>query len=100
MFSKILKKMGNKESRYTQEVENMKASNSQLREELRVYQTRLAGLEKDLSNFVIETRKVKTLAKENSNQLLSLSLLEEGRSTYVGKKRGKGMKTHTASSYA
>lgn len=58
----------------------------QLRVEMRSFQNRLAGVEKDISSCVLSIR-------DNSNSLLNISLLEEGRSVYRKPKR------HTASNY-
>ena len=71
-----------------------------LREELRLmrlkmssYQERQAGLEKDLSNFGVILKRADETGRDNSNSLLNLALLEEGRSVYRKPKR------HTGSSY-
>lgn len=71
-----------------------------LREELRLmqlkmsaFQERQAGLEKDVSNFGVILKRVDEKSGNNSNSLLNLSLLEEGRSVYRRPKR------HTGSSY-
>ena len=71
-----------------------------LKEELRLmrlkmssYQERQAGLEKDLSNFGVILKRADETGRDNSNSLLNLALLEEGRSVYRRPKR------HTGSSY-
>lgn len=71
-----------------------------LREELRLmqfkmssFQERQAGLEKDVSNLSVILKRVDQKSGDNSNSLLNLSLLEEGRSIYRRPKR------HTGSSY-
>lgn len=63
-----------------------------IRDEMNSFQTRLAGLERDVANFGVVLGKVQKKSSDNSNSLLNISLLEEGRSTY---KR----KHHTASTY-
>lgn len=72
-----------------------------LREEVRLmqlkmssFQERQAGLEKDVSNFGVILKRVEGSSRDNSNSLLNLSLLEEGRSVYRKPKR------HTGSSYS
>ncbi|CAM9104649.1 unnamed protein product [Sphacelaria rigidula] len=72
---------------------DLKAELRGLRMEMGSFQKRLAGLEKDVSNFGVILNRVHESRQENSNALLNLSLLEEGRSMYRRPKR------HTASSY-
>lgn len=65
----------------------------EVRREMNVFQSRLAGLEKDVSNLGVTITQVHGTCQDNSNHLLNLSLLEEGRSTYRRPKR------YTASTY-
>ena len=88
--------MGN----FVTKLQELSERSIRLQEQVRVFQDRLAGLERDLSNMGVEIGKVNRLAKENNGHLLSISLLEEGRSTYYGGARKKDRRTHTASSYS
>lgn len=63
------------------------------RSEISSLQRRVAGLEKDVSNFSVVLNKAHETSQANSNNLLNISLLEEGRSVYRKPKR------HTASTY-
>jgi len=67
-----------------------------LRNEMNSFQTRLAGLEKDYENVETSLRENNYQMEKNSNDLLNLHLLEEGRSTYRPKYTKK---YHTASTY-
>lgn len=64
-----------------------------LRAEMSSFQTRLAGLEKDVSKCGVAINRIHQTSQDNSNALLNISLLEEGRSVYRKPKR------HTASTY-
>lgn len=57
------------------------------------FQTRLAGLEKDVASLSLVSRRAFETGRDNSNTLLNISLLEEGRSAYKNPRR------HTGSSY-
>ena len=64
-----------------------------LRDEMRIFQERLAGLEKDVGNIGVIVENTKRVSVDNSNDILNISLLEEGRSMY------RPRKSHTSSSY-
>ena len=67
-----------------------------LRNEMNLFQTRLAGLEKDYENVELSLQRNNSQIDKNSNALLNISLLEEGRSTYRPKYTKK---YHTSSTY-
>lgn len=67
---------------------------NQLKLEMSSFQKRLAGLEKDLPKLGVNVTRCNEKVQENSNALLNINLLEEGRSVY--KRRPK---RHTGSSY-
>lgn len=75
------------------EEEVLRAELRQLRLEMSSFQKRLAGLEKDVSSCGIAINACHETTRDNSNNLLNISLLEEGRSVYRKPKR------HTASTY-
>ena len=83
--------MGNIPGSSVEEV--LRAELQQLRVEMSYFQKRLAGLEKDVSSCGIAINACHETSRENSNNLLNISLLEEGRSVYRTPKR------HTASTY-
>lgn len=81
--------MGNLASSLDMVIEELR----RLRLELDSFQTRLAGLERDVSNLGVVSKRAHEASQENSNAILGISLLEEGRSAYRKPKR------HTGSSY-
>lgn len=83
--------MGNTPSSSVEEV--LRAELHQLRLEMSSFQKRLAGLERDVPQLGIAINACHDTSRENSNNLLNISLLEEGRSVYRKPKR------HTASTY-
>lgn len=88
--------MGNITSDMSEEynaIQTLHTELKQMRLEMSSFQKRLAGLEKDVSNFGVILNKAHDTSQENSNALLNLSLLEEGRSFYRKPKR------HTGSSF-
>lgn len=78
--------MGTSVSTSRTTLENIIEALQALRVEMSLFQSRLAGLERDVSKCGVKI-------KENSNALLNISLLEEGRSVYKKPKR------HTASTF-
>lgn len=80
-------------SSFSVEEEVLRAELRQLRLEMSSFQKRLAGLEKDVSSCGIAINACHETTRDNSNNLLNISLLEEGRSVYRKPKR------HTASTY-
>lgn len=78
---------------FTESVALLRQELLKMRIEMSSFQKRLAGLEKDVSKCGLAIRECRQTTDDNSNSLLNISLLEEGRSVYRPKR-------HAASSYA
>lgn len=85
--------MGNIPASFTDTIALLREELRHMRIEMGLFQNRLAGLEKDVSSCGLAINACHVTTQDNSNALLSLHLLEEGRSAYRRPKR------HTASAY-
>lgn len=83
--------MGSSWSR--EEEEDMSREFNEMRRQVRSLNNRLAVMEKNHTNVVVDLKRTARVSDKNRDEILNIQLLEEGRSSY------RPRKTHLHSSY-